>query len=179
MKNSIFKESAAEFSRLRSLAGLGMCLALLIVLTLFGSFYITTTLKLSLGFLILSLIGMVYGPVCGFAAGAAADLICFVLKPSGPYFPGFTLTTALTGFIFGLFLYRFRTELWRMIASKALVNLLLNLVLNSLWLNLLYGSAFWAMLPSRLLKNVALLPIEVLLMWLVLVPCSKLLKDRI
>ncbi len=175
----LFKDSASEFGRLKSLAGLGMCLALGVVINLFGSFYITATLKLSLGFLVLALIGMLYGPVCGFAAGTFIDVICYLLYPNGPYFIGFTLTTALTGMMFGLFLYRFRTELWRIIVSRTLINLLLNLLLNSLWLTVLYGQAFWAMLPSRIFKNVVLLPVEVALLWLILTPASKLLKNKV
>ena len=101
-----------------------------------------------------------------------------MIKPTGPYFPGFTLTTALTGLVFGLFLYKGQTKLWRMAAAKVLINLLLNLLLNSLWLKLLYGSAFWAMLPTRLVKNAALLPIEIALLWLILVPVRKYLMKN-
>ncbi len=174
----MFLESFKEFKKLRSLTGLGMCLALGVILSFFFSVQLSQELKLTFSFLPLALIGMMYGPSCGFIAGAALDLICYVIKPTGPYFPGFTLTTALTGLVFGLFLYKGQTKLWRMAAAKVLINLLLNLLLNSLWLKLLYGSAFWAMLPTRLVKNAALLPIEIALLWLILVPVRKYLMKN-
>jgi ECF transporter S component (folate family) len=80
----------------------------------------------------------------------------------------------LTGTIFGFFFYKNQTSLSRMILAKVLINLLLNLLLNSLWLHILYNQAFWAMIPGRVLKNIGLLPIEVLLMWLVLPRLAKL-----
>jgi len=38
----------------------------------------------------------------GFCTGAAADLINFMVKPGGAFFPGFTLVSALSGMIPGL-----------------------------------------------------------------------------
>ena len=46
--------------------------------------------------------GILCGPFAGFATGALSDLLGFAIKPAGPYFPGFTLSSALTGLIPGL-----------------------------------------------------------------------------
>jgi len=46
--------------------------------------------------------GIICGPFAGFATGALSDILGFAIKPAGPYFPGFTLSSALTGFIPGL-----------------------------------------------------------------------------
>ena len=43
--------------------------------------------------------GLVLGWQAGFWVGAISDVLCFMLFPTGPYFPGFTLTQALTGAI--------------------------------------------------------------------------------
>lgn len=48
--------------------------------------------------------GFVLGPVGGFWTGALADILCFFIKPGGPYIPLFTLTSALTGW-FPVWLY--------------------------------------------------------------------------
>lgn len=40
--------------------------------------------------------GLLVGPRTGFAIGCLTDLIGFMLHPNGPFFPGFTLTQALT-----------------------------------------------------------------------------------
>ena len=161
-------ESAAELKNLRSLVGLSMCIALGICLDLLGSIQISPTLKLSLWFMALAVTGMLYGPIGSSLAGLIIDLTVFILHPTGPFFPGFTLTSLLTGTIFGFFLYKNQFSLWRLIVSKTLINLLLNLLLNSLWLHLLYHQGFWIMIPGRILKNLALLPLEVFLLWLIL-----------
>lgn len=46
--------------------------------------------------------GMLVGPRTGFAIGCLTDLINFALHPSGPFFPGFTLTQGLTAMLPGL-----------------------------------------------------------------------------
>ena len=165
---ALFRDSAAELKNLRSLTGLSLCLALGVVLSLFTSIQVTTSLRISFGFLALAVTGMLYGPVCSSLAGIVIDLLVFVIHPTGPFFPGFTLTSMLTGTIFGLFLYKNQISLPRLILSKALINLLLNLLLNSLWLTILYDQGFWAMIPGRIFKNVVFLPVEVLAMYLVL-----------
>lgn len=43
--------------------------------------------------------GYLLGPIPGFVVGGVADVIGFVIRPSGPYVPIFTLTSALTGLI--------------------------------------------------------------------------------
>ena len=50
----------------------------------------------------LMLSGIILGPFAGFLTGAAADIINFIAKPSGPYFPGFTLASGLCGLIPGI-----------------------------------------------------------------------------
>lgn len=172
--SSFFRSSAAELKNLRSLTGLSMCLALGIVLSLIGSIQLSPTMKLSLKFLALAVTGMLYGPIGSSLAGIIIDLLVFVIHPTGPYFPGFTLTSMLSGTLFGLFLYKNKTSLLRLILSKTLINILLNLLLNSLWLTILYHQGFWIMIPGRILKNVALLPLEVFLMWLILPRVAKL-----
>ena len=45
----------------------------------------------------LILSGLILGPKAGFWVGALSDILGYFLYPSGPYFPLFTLTQALTG----------------------------------------------------------------------------------
>ena len=47
--------------------------------------------------------GMLLGPRTGFAVGCLTDLIGFAFRPTGPFFPGFTLTQGLTCMLPGLF----------------------------------------------------------------------------
>ena len=38
-----------------------------------------------------------FGPVMGFMCGGLGDIIQYIIKPTGPYFPGWTLSAALLG----------------------------------------------------------------------------------
>ena len=49
------------------------------------------------------LLGGMLGPRTGFAVGCLTDLIGFAFRPTGPFFPGFTLTQGLTCMLPGLF----------------------------------------------------------------------------
>ena len=93
------------------------CLALLtaiqVVLSRFLSFS-TLSLKIGFAFLPVTIGAAVLGPVGGAIVGGLGDFLGAVLFPIGPYFPGFTLTTALSGVAFGVAIYRRRTPsaLW-------------------------------------------------------------------
>ena len=64
-------------------------------------------------------------------------------------------------------LYRQNVTYWRALLAKGLVNLIGNVLLNTIWLSMLYGDAFTALLPLRLLKNAALCPLEALMLFVV------------
>lgn len=46
--------------------------------------------------------GLLVGPRTGFAVGCLTDIVNFALHPTGPFFPGFTLTQGLTCMLPGL-----------------------------------------------------------------------------
>ena len=55
--------------------------------------------------------GMIFGPVSGAIVGGLSDILGYFLNSFGKaYHPGFTLTSALTGFIPALFLIPFNKE---------------------------------------------------------------------
>ena len=98
-------------------------------------------------------------------SAAAGDLIKYVLKPTGPYVWGFTFNAALAGLIYGLFLYKGKVSVWRVVAAKGLVNVLVNGVLGTYWKTLLYGKAFMVTVVPSVVKNITMLPIECLILY--------------
>lgn len=58
------------------------------------------------GFVPIVISAMCYGPVNSVIVYSIADIIGSILWPTGPYFPGFTLTAAISGLIYGLLLYK-------------------------------------------------------------------------
>ena len=158
---------------MRTLTGVSMLLAMSIVISFVGSVRLTETLKIGLGYLITALLGMLYGPFTAAIAAGAGDIIKYLLKPDGAYFFGFTLTAMLGGMVYGCFLYREKCTIFRAIASKSLISLLLNCCLNTFWISLLYGMP----LGPRVIKNVVALPFEIILLYIVLNGMSKVV-DR-
>lgn len=60
-------------------------------------------LKINFSTIPIVLSGILFGPVAGFMTGGVADVIGYLINPQGgAFFPGFTLSTALTGMIPGL-----------------------------------------------------------------------------
>lgn len=59
-------------------------------------------LRINFASIPLILSGIILGPFAGFLTGAVADIINFIVKPDGPFFPGFTLTSGLIGFLPGI-----------------------------------------------------------------------------
>lgn len=129
---------------------------------------ITPQLRITFGFLSSALGGMLFGPVPGIMIGTAGDLIgYFINSGGGPYFPGFTISAAIAGLFWGIGFYERKVTYVRALLTKGSINLLVNILLNSLWLKILYNKAMLAELPLRIAKNVIMLPIEALIVVLV------------
>ncbi|MEE0954510.1 MAG: folate family ECF transporter S component [Eubacterium sp.] len=161
-----FKDSAKEFKNTRSLAVIAMFLALAVILGFFAV-QLTESLKISFAFLANELTGMLFGPFVGLIEGGAADILKYIVKPTGPFFPGFTISGMLSGMIYGLVLYKKPVSLKRIIIANSIVTVFVNMLLNTYWLTLLYGKGFTVILPARIIKEAILLPIDIALFYLV------------
>ena len=96
-----------------------------------------------------------------------ADIIKYLLKPTGPFFFGFTFNAILGAVIYGMMLYKKPISFKRILASKVVVAVVVNAFLNTYWLSILYGNAFFAILPLRLLKQIITVPLQALLLYTV------------
>lgn len=171
-----FRQSAQELKQVRTLTGVAMLLAMSVVISFTASVRVTETIKIGLGYLITALLGMLYGPFTATLAAGAGDLIKYLLKPDGAYFFGFTLTAMLGGVVYGVFFYREKCTIPRAIASKATVSLLLNCLLNTVWVSWLYGMPFLGALGPRVIKNLMALPFEIVLLYVVLNGMNKVIQ---
>ena len=119
-------------------------------------------------FLPISCAGYLFGPGVGAAVGALSDILGYLVKPTGPYFPGFTFSSAVTGVIYGLWLHKRRLSFPRALGAQATQAALISFLLNPLWLCLLYGRGFVAVLAARAVKTLVMLPIEAAILYAVL-----------
>lgn len=144
------------------IANIALLIALEIVLSRFLSIS-TPIVKIGFSFVPLSMLAMLYGPFYAASGAAIADIIGAVLFPLGAYFPGYTLTAALTGLTYGLLLYQRPKSWWRILAAVLIVALLLNLGLNTVWIHMTTGKAYMVLLMPRIVKSLAMVPIMTLL----------------
>lgn len=96
-----------------------------------------------------------------------------MLFPFGPYFPGFTISSGLMGLVYGLFLYKKPQKeekdfkyILKLIISSIIVLFGIKIFLESAFLNILYGKAYFAVVSSRLVTQTIMLPIQVITIFL-------------
>lgn len=149
-----------------SLTGTALLTALTVVLSRFFSVNVWN-MSIGFSFVPLMLCGALFGPIWGGVCGALADFVGATLFPFGPYFPGFTAVAFLGGVFFGLcgLADRKIRGFWPfiLIASALLIikETVCSLLLNSLWISILYGSPYGAVLISRIPLSAVTVVLEI------------------
>ena len=92
------------------------------------------------------------------------DFIAFFLFPSGPFFLGYTITAVVGCVIYHIFLHK-EINLKNIIISKTLVNIFVNIGLNSLWSSMLFSKGYIYYFSKSVVKNLLMLPIEVMVFY--------------
>ncbi len=159
-KGNMFLDSAKELKKTSALAVCAMLAALALILNSVASINIGPYVKIGFSGIPNQLMDYLFGPVSGCLFAGVLDLVKFFMKPDGPFFFGFTFNAMLAAFIYGCFYYRRKLTIWRVLAAKFVVILIVNVLLNTLWLDMLYGKGFLAILPMRALKNLIMWPID-------------------
>ena len=144
-----------------------LLVALQVILARFLSIN-TTFVVINLSFLAVALAGILFGPFWGMAVGGVSDVVGASLFPFGAFFPGFTLTAALVGLIYGAFLHAKNGAFqgwngWLRVVGASLCASLTRLVLNSVWLYIMYGKGLFGMLPARFTETICMVAAQILL----------------
>lgn len=131
--------------------------------------------KFSLGFLATALIGYYLGPWLGSLALVLCDLISHTILSSGGgnFFLGFTFSAFLSGLIAGWFLYGKKITLWRLFSYQFMQLLIINTLLTTYWIHLLYHTSLKALLTVRIPKELISWPIQALICYFVLLALTK------
>lgn len=160
-------------SRSKKIILTSMLLASLIVLSRFLSIK-TSFLKISFAFVPTCLCAIWLGAKWTVLLNVLGDLIGATLFPTGPFFIGYTISTAIAGLIYGLLLYKKDDNTYtdvqfliRLIISVVLVTCISNIGLNTLWLSITKGKAFIVLLGERIVKELVMIPIHVIVIFFI------------
>ena len=162
-----WRACAGEFTSLRSLSVAALMIALHVVLG-FINIPVGESLRVKFVYLADMMCMLLCGPLVGIPAAIASDLLSFAVYPTGAFFPGYTLSCVVEFLICGLILYRRPVTVLRLFLSRMLVNLISHVLLGSLWSAMLMGKAYLYYAGKSILKNLFLLPFEVMLLCLLL-----------
>ena len=157
-------------SKVKKIVLASIMLAILIVLSRFVSIK-TQILVISVSFIPIMLSSLWLGPKYSTIIALLGDLLGAILFPFGPYFPGFTLSSALSGLVYGLFLYNKGERLnskqliIRLIISSVIVLGIINIFVTSFWIHILYGNAYLVVMAGRVVTQIIMLPIQVIVIF--------------
>ena len=160
-----WRDAVADFRKVRTLAFAALMIAACVALSYIPSIHVTDGVRIGWGFLARATCGMVGGPVTALVFGFAEDTISYLMNPTGPYFPGYALTTMLGTLIYALFFWRAKVSVLRVFMAK-LCNNLINVVLGSLWSAILYSKGYLYYVSTRILTNGIMLPIQTVMLCL-------------
>lgn len=115
----------------------------------------------------------IFGPKYSAIIAGLGDLIGAILFPFGAYFPGFTISAAMMGLVYGIFLYKKPGEerkdfkfIIQLTISSIIVLGGIKILLESVFLNVLYGKAYFAVIASRFTTQAIMLPVQVITIFL-------------
>lgn len=167
-------------SKIKKIIIAALLLAASIVINRFLSVN-TSILSIGFTFVPLMLSGIILGPKYSLLIAGLSDLIGALLFPFGSYFVGYTISSILTGLVYGLLLYNkegfiFNKKfLIRLLIAILIVCILINGVLNTIWIIMTVKSASYAIIPTRVLKQLIMIPV----MFITMSSLTKLLEKQI
>ena len=152
--------SEKKMTRTHRIVLMAMLAAIQIVLSRFLSINLWN-LKIGFAFVPIALAGMLLGPVGAGLTGMVADIIGATLFPSGTFFPGFTLTAFITAFGYGFFLQK-KQNIGNILAAVLFSEIVGTILLNTLWISILYGTPFIAVMIPRVGQAIGMAVVEVI-----------------
>ena len=168
-----WRDAVAELKDIHMLVFAALLIALKLVMKQFA-IPITPFLKINVSFFVTALGAMVYGPVMACLCGFITDVLGYLIRPDGIFFPPYMITEAAGGVVFALYLYRARTTTLRVMLSRFTISLGVNVILQTpihMWYYALFmnGKQYTlAMAVPGMIKNILMFPIEAVLLALFL-----------
>ena len=168
------RKSAGEFKKLQTVVFCGIMGALSIILGLIASIHFGP-FSITYAWIPNRIIDFMFGPVVGALYGGVMDVIKFMLKPNGSFNLAYTAMAVLAGLIFGVVLYNKQISFMRIVFAQTLVKIFINVGMGTYLMAFERGQAFMALMPVRLIKNLIMIPLDSILLFIVLSALTKIL----
>ena len=169
LSRAYWRDAAAEMKDTKMLVVTALMVAMRIVLKPLA-IPLGPQLSIQTAMLATALGAMIYGPVVAIPAAVISDTVGFMLYPTGEYFLPFVLTEISSTMFYALFLYRAKVNPTRVMLSRFCICFFVNVVLQQFiyaWWYVYMGnpeeakeSIMGIMTLSRIFKNIAMFPVE-------------------
>lgn len=133
---------------------------------------VTWNLKFSFSFITVVMAAWLFGPLDAALVAGIGDFVGAMAFPAGAYFPPITLSAALSGVCYGLFLHRQNSFVRVLLA--VVVNQLLSLFLTTLWISILSGSPYLALLATRSIQVAAMTVVQLVTIPVILMAAKRI-----
>ena len=157
----------SQLKDVRVLTTAALLVAIATVLSFF-SVPVNEFIQIRFKFLPIAASGMLFGPAIGGLVGLLADITGYIVKPTGAFFPGYTISTMVSGIIFGAMLYKKKLTVPRVILTCLVYTVAVSLILNPINSMILYKTPLWVVLAEKLPATAVMFPINTCLLYFVL-----------
>lgn len=174
-----WRDAAGEFKKTKVLVFAALMIALRVVLKMV-SIPIGVDLRINTAFIVNACGAAVFGPVVALVSAAITDTLGCIIFPTGAYFFPFIFIEMAGSLFYSLCFYRSKISPTRIIVATALINLGVNIVLNTplmmLYYELIMGKYYAPFDMLRIVKNLVEIPVETVILMLVfraVIPATK------
>ena len=178
---SYWQSAISAFSKTKNIVIIAMLFALMMISKLFSIPTGFADLRISFTYVFFALISMMYGPIAGLVIGLFSDTLGFFIFPNGAsfFFP-YTIQAILSGFIYGICLYKKEAKLENVFFARLLINMIMNVLWGSLCFGWLYNydlsTTCAYMLMYSLPKNLIWLIPQTLVLYITLKACRPIIN---
>ena len=169
-----FIKSAVEFKNLHTVVLCGLMGALSVILGMFASIHLGP-FSITYAWIPNRIVDFMFGPVVGAAYGGIMDIIKFIIKPNGSFNLAYTAMAMLAGLVFGAILYKKPVSVMRIVFAQTLVKVFINAGMGTYLMAFERGQAFMTLMPVRLVKNLIMIPLDSILLFVILTSIMKVL----
>lgn len=181
LSKSYWQSALSAFSKTKNIVIIAMLFALMMISKLFSIPTGFADLRISFTYVFFALISMMYGPIAGLVIGLFSDTLGFFIFPNGAsfFFP-YTIQAILSGFIYGICLYKKEAKLENVFFARLLINMIMNVLWGSLCFGWLYNydlsTTCAYMLMYSLPKNLIWLMPQTLVLYITLKACRPIIN---